>query len=566
MQRRSFLRAALASVPALRLDAGPGKGVVRRKLANAREVHSEIAHLPGAETVAGEYFPTFHEYQETVLYHPAFGYYSSGRVSFTADYQTFPNTLAPYFGQMIAEQIFHMWESQRSERFTILEYGAGNGALAESILDYLDRPPSATAHPRWAEFAAQTTYICCDRAPAMRDQQRRRNARFGNRFEARTGDATDPIATLAPGSLTGVVLSNELVDNFGVHKVLLSPQGSVEAAYVVPSLPRSGWEKIRKTLPGSIGERIVRDDQAIRARVLGGEAGSALYLSRGTLIGLLESIRPPDLSSIQFQETYVPARMIPELAEHFRRYAGPYAHELAKRDLGLAAYVSPGLDKFVQGAARVLKTGYVITVDYGANWSGALNPGPRPHLRTYGQGSRQLNPSRQPVSNDLALDSSLGHMEGSSAGSSGGITTGGDSSPVDAAQSDPYRGPTLNDITVDVNFGLMDAAGQMTGLRSVYFGPQRALQSGTPVSLSAPPADVPLNDPRRKEFDSWVKEFLTNATFKVLVQQKEGAGASYSYQDRHPELLGFKENDLKPAQRARLAGIEQRLRGEVAHV
>jgi SAM-dependent MidA family methyltransferase len=557
MERRFFLRQALAlsCVPALR-----AQGAGRRRLANAKEVHAEISLRPGAEAIAGEYFPSFFEYQEMMLYHPAFGYYSSGRVSFTADYQTFPNTLAPFFGQMVAEQIIRMWEGMKragtlgpGEQFTILEYGAGNGALAESIMDYLDRQSRGDS----------MLYMCCDRAPAMSDQQRRRNARFGNRFQAVAGDATDPAATVAPGSLKGVILSNELADNFGVHKVLLSPDGSVECAYVVPSLAPSVWDRIRKKVPGRIEELIGRDDNAIRSRLIGANSGTAVYLSRVALIELLKSMASDvaQLSAIQFREAYVPARTVAEVAAHFSKYAQYYAHEMAKRDSGVVAYISPGAEKFIQGAARILKTGYVMTIDYGANWPGILSTGSRPHLRTYGQGSRQQNAGRPPAWNDLAVDSSLGHMaDGGSGLPSSGIATMGDSNPTDSAQADPYRGPTLNDITADVNFGLMDAAGQAAGLRTVYFGPQRALQSGTPVALNAPPADVALNDPRRKNFNYWVKEFLTNNTFKILVQQKDGADPSYSYPDRHAEALGMTENDLKPAQRSRRAGIENRLR------
>ena len=41
---------------------------------------------------------------------------------------------------------------------------------------------------------------------------------------------------IAPGSLKGLILSNEMLDNFSVHKVILSSDGSAEVAFVVPSL------------------------------------------------------------------------------------------------------------------------------------------------------------------------------------------------------------------------------------------------------------------------------------------------------------------------------------------
>src|SRR5438093_12722463 len=135
--------------------------------------------------------PSFLEYQDLIMFHPKFGYYGSGRVSFSADYQTFPIVLAPYFGHMIAEHIFKMWSGMRAagtlsprDWFTIAEFGAGNGVLAESILDYLDQRSKSPAAPEgWREFASQALYVCYDRSPALSRTQREHNARFGARFE-----------------------------------------------------------------------------------------------------------------------------------------------------------------------------------------------------------------------------------------------------------------------------------------------------------------------------------------------------------------------------------------------
>ena len=198
----------LSAALSLRADAPS-----RQQLENAAEVHSEIQVVAGSEAAVQQYFPSFLEYQDLIMFHPKFGYYASGRVSFSNDYQTFPIVLSPYFGQMIAQQIYHMWDGMRhsgslgaKDRFTIAEFGAGDGELAEQILTYLDE--RAKADPSWREFTDQTVYVCYDRSPALSQAQRKRNARFGSRFEAREADATDPTATIAPGSLKGIVLSN----------------------------------------------------------------------------------------------------------------------------------------------------------------------------------------------------------------------------------------------------------------------------------------------------------------------------------------------------------------------
>ena len=133
---------------------------------------------------------------------------------------------------MVAEQMFRMWDGMRkagtlspTEKFTIAEFGAGDGAMAESVLEYIDQQAATNPDKRWKEFKEQTVYACYDRSPALSEIQRKRNARFGARFEARQGDATNPGATIAPGSLKGVILSNELPDCFSVEKVILDDSG-----------------------------------------------------------------------------------------------------------------------------------------------------------------------------------------------------------------------------------------------------------------------------------------------------------------------------------------------------
>ena len=144
LARAAVLATRLAAVqtPLLRADlAAVERG--RRQLLNQREVGEEVAVAAGAEAAVKDYFFSFRDYQDLMLFHPKFGYYSSGAASFVGDWSTYPVVLAPYFGQMIAEQIFRMWSGMRQagtleagEPFTIAEFGAGDGALAESILDY----------------------------------------------------------------------------------------------------------------------------------------------------------------------------------------------------------------------------------------------------------------------------------------------------------------------------------------------------------------------------------------------------------------------------------------------
>ena len=62
--------------------------------------------------------------------------------------------------------------------------------------------------PAWLRFANQVLYVCYDRSPSLSKIQQDRNARFCTRFDARVADATNMTATIAKGSLKGVILSN----------------------------------------------------------------------------------------------------------------------------------------------------------------------------------------------------------------------------------------------------------------------------------------------------------------------------------------------------------------------
>jgi SAM-dependent MidA family methyltransferase len=540
---RFAIPAVLIAFAALALAQAPS----RQQLENASELHNEIRLVTGSESAVQQFFPSFLEYQDLIMFHPKFGYYGSGRVSFSADYQTYPIVLSPYFGQMIADQIFRMWDGMRqagslvpADRFTIAEFGAGDGALAEQILNYMDQKSKRDS--RWREFADQTVYICYDRSPALNQSQRKRNSRFGKRFEAREADATEPTATIPPGSLKGVVLSNELPDAFSVHKVILPASGAAEVAYVVPSLPAKEWNKVRNSVPAAVAEQVATDNEAIQGKFFPTRSVDTVYLSRVAFVSLLDSlvstrVYEASVQPLEFHEVYISTRAIPELAEHLRRYAHLYADELAKNNRGVVTYINLGEEKFVQGAGRILGVGYVMTIDYGANWDGTMTQD-RAHLRTYGPAHQAENDHTEPFDTDS------------------------DGEPTERDTSDPYKGPTLNDITTDVNFSLMEAEGKMVGLSTSYYGRQKALATGSSASIDVIPAERQGNDALVNEYQSWLKDFKNGDSFKLMIQQKTDTDTAYKYPDAAPQPLSLNENDLTPAQKATAAAIEKVLAAE----
>jgi SAM-dependent MidA family methyltransferase len=505
-----------------------------RTAKNASEIHREVAIPARAQAAVKDHFMSFLEYHDFVMFHPTLGYYASGRVNFVDDYRTYPMVMAPVFGHMVADQIMGMWSGMlkagtlaANEAFTIAEFGAGDGTLAESILAYMQT--RANTQREWRQLFDQVMYICYDRSPSLNDTQRTRNERFGKRFAAHVADAQNPTATIKPDSFKGVILSNELPDAFSVHKILLSGDGTAEVAFAVPHLPADAWAVALPLLQADVVKAIEADDALVEKTFFSGNDESRLYLTKRSFVSVLEglSARRDDYeatsNAMQFQEAYVPASEVPAVADHLRRYATAYAAALAKDPRGMVTYVNPGAEGFIQGSARLLKAGYVLTLDYGTTWDGFLSDINYPLFRTYGPAKRES-------------------------------ATNGDT-------SQPYLGPTLNDFTIDVNFSLLAAEGETVGLRPLYYGSQRGLQTGTSVKLDVVPAERE-REGNGAEFRSWADAFTKPSVYKLFVQQKEGTDPAYKFADTQPEPLGLVDlATLTPEQRQRATEIAKRLGG-----
>jgi hypothetical protein len=272
-----------------------------------------------------------------------------------------------------------------------------------------------------------------------------------------------------------------------------------------------------------------------------GADGHVVFLSRESFPMLLKSLAMSrDYASIvqdiDVRELYKPVSVVPELAEFFRRYARPYANALARRGSGMITYVNLGEEQFIRGAADVLRSGYVMTIDYGGNWEGITRTTARPHLRTYGPGT------------DTGAAAHLPRLP-----DDGQFLTA--PTPDWRANARPYRWPTLSDITSDVNFSHMSAEGERAGLSTLFFGPQHALLSGTSISLDGP---APMPE-RASEFRHWAEMFATDRDFKLLLQQKRGTDPTYRFAANEKQSLDVDDHDLGTSQRQRADRLAERL-------
>jgi SAM-dependent MidA family methyltransferase len=146
---------------------------------------------------------SFHDFMEMALYHPVLGYYTSGRTKIgkQGDYVTSPH-LSPVMGMVLGKQLQEMWQQSGGKDFTIVEYGAGEGYLCYDILSYLR---SAGKH------FDRLRYCIIEKSAGMREKQQRHLPAKVEWF--------DTIEAI--GGFTGCVISNELVDNFAVHRVVM---------------------------------------------------------------------------------------------------------------------------------------------------------------------------------------------------------------------------------------------------------------------------------------------------------------------------------------------------------
>ncbi len=166
---------------------------------------------------------TFRDFMEMALYHSQHGYYRSPREKMgrTGDYLTSPE-VHPLFGHMVGRQLADMWEVIGSPTcFDVLEMGAGNGLLARDVLRWAQR-----LHP---DLFEALRYRIAETSPALAERQRDMLATLS----LPEGKATwEPEASPDADSVSGCVLSNELVDSFPVHRVAVEG-GELREVYVV---------------------------------------------------------------------------------------------------------------------------------------------------------------------------------------------------------------------------------------------------------------------------------------------------------------------------------------------
>lgn len=153
---------------------------------------------------------TFHDWMEAALYDPREGYYCRlhlARWGRAGDYRTSPEQ-SPLFSATFARYFASLYEELGSPTlWTIIEAGAGAGHFAYGVLETLKR-----FHPH--VFAA-TRFLIDEASSDARQRAQDKLRPFDDRVDyRRLYEIETPIEA-------GIIFSNELLDAFPVHRVML---------------------------------------------------------------------------------------------------------------------------------------------------------------------------------------------------------------------------------------------------------------------------------------------------------------------------------------------------------
>ncbi|MCU0534907.1 MAG: class I SAM-dependent methyltransferase [Hydrococcus sp. Prado102] len=173
-------------------------------------------------TTSPEQHIAFTEYMDLVLYHPQYGYYSSGKVAIGAEGDFFTSSsLGSDFGELLAEQFVDIWHILGCPTpFSLVEMGAGTGLLALDILSYLQKNAP--------HLLVVLEYIIIEQAEGLIERQQ---DLLKSWIENKIKISWKSWQEIPEESLVGCLFSNELVDALPVHQIILI-EGELKEIYV----------------------------------------------------------------------------------------------------------------------------------------------------------------------------------------------------------------------------------------------------------------------------------------------------------------------------------------------
>ena len=297
----------------------------------AQALSDQLAALIAQEIKTAGGWISFARYMELALYAPGLGYYSAGsrKLGEGGDFVTAPE-MSPLFARCIARQLAQLHGDGLR---TVLEIGAGSGALAAELLLEME-----------ARGCLPDGYLILELSADLRERQRETLAQ-------RVPALLHLVQWLSvlPSAFEGVILANELLDATPAHRVRSSASGIEEIGVAFandlpsPSIPTheppgSGGDM---TLPSPSGtrEHLKRSRRAGESEARGPKAG-----------------RNPHPPAVHIPVTESPRVALGELLAAATRLDLPTGYET---EINLTARA------LVTSLARLLTRGVMLFIDYG---------------------------------------------------------------------------------------------------------------------------------------------------------------------------------------------------------
>jgi SAM-dependent MidA family methyltransferase len=312
----------------------------------------------------------FSRYMELCLYHPELGYYSRNAEQFgkAGDFYTSSDVHA-VFGRLLARQFEEIWRALGSPaEIEILELGPGRGLFAQDVLAWSEK--------KFPEFFHALHYSLAEQSAKLRDRLRSVLARF-----LESGRASSVSENAAEKHL-----NQRLKPWFSD-----ASEGMAEA---VPSLNGSFYAVSNQTreATNSVVPANAMDERALAAEVpvivFANEFFDAIPFEILCQQGALRI----STKDGRFVETWVPPS--PEELEFLDRY-GVHSEPGERIEVPLLA------NRYMGRLAASMRTGLIITIDYGYTRPEQLAGRHRGTLMAYRQHTASPDPYQAPGEQDL---------------------------------------------------------------------------------------------------------------------------------------------------------------------
>jgi SAM-dependent MidA family methyltransferase len=169
---------------------------------------------------------TFHDWMKAALYDPGGGYYQRAdrkRWGREGDYRTSPER-SELFAATFARYFVRLFEEVGD--LAIVECGAGDGSFASGVL--------RTLRDQFPSHFADMHYVVCELSDDVRARAQERLSEFDERVQFCADWEQVPVGS-------GICFSNELLDAFPVHRVVLTDDGLSELYVTVDSERDFAW-------------------------------------------------------------------------------------------------------------------------------------------------------------------------------------------------------------------------------------------------------------------------------------------------------------------------------------